>query len=459
MFIDETRIHVQAGRGGNGCASMLREKYRPNGGPDGGTGGHGGDVVLVASRNQKTLLGLRGTTHYRAEPGRNGGPKNMTGRRGQALRVEVPLGTLVRRDDDGALLADLAEEGREVVVAEGGRGGRGNRSLVRPEEPLPFWAEKGEPGAERWIRLELKVMADVGLLGLPNAGKSTLLSVMSSAKPKIAAYPFTTLEPQLGAVGFGVERGGRGFVLADLPGLVQGAHQGAGLGDRFLRHLDRCRLLLHLVDVSGTEGRDPVESYRTIRRELSLWHDDLADKPEIVVGTKLDIPGAEEGLERLRKAVKGPVLGISAATQTGLGEMAERVLAVLAGLPEGPIQFPATPVIQLEREEGYRVVKIDKGFWQLEGGKVDRLIRRYDLENPDSAARLDHQLRLLGAYLRLASAGAQEGDTVRLGNFLFEYLPEDGVAEGGDAAGSEEPEGPACTAAEPASPPDRGDEG
>jgi GTP-binding protein len=428
MFIDEVRIFVSGGKGGDGMAVMHREKFVPFGGPAGGTGGRGGHVQFVATRNHKTLQFFRGRSHFRAPEGGKGGKQNCRGRRGEDRTIEVPLGTLIYDDSSGDLLADLASEGETFLAAMGGRGGRGNKSLVTQAEPLPNWAEKGALGVERWVRLELKVMADVGLLGLPNAGKSTLLSVISNARPKIAAYPFTTLEPQLGVVSVGKGWEARHFVVADIPGLVRGAHKGTGLGDRFLRHVERTRLLLHLVDVSGSEGQDPLESYRAIRRELELFHPDLAEREELVVATKMDIPGAEEARDHLAKHLRREIPGISSVTHSGLEPVLRAVLERLDSLPEpGPLRFQPVPeVYRLEEEESpFHIVREDQDFWVVSGNKVDQLVATHSLDDAESLRHLDKLLREIGLYATLASKGAREGHTVRLGDFLFEYLSED----------------------------------
>lgn len=428
MFIDEVRVQVLGGKGGDGLATMHREKYIPFGGPAGGSGGRGGSVFLVAESGEKTLGGLRGKAHLRAEPGVKGGKQNRQGRRGKDLFVPVPLGTLVRDAESGDLLADLSKPGDRFLAAKGGRGGRGNKALVTEAEPLPKWSEKGFPGEERWLRLELKVMADVGLVGLPNAGKSTLLSVVSNARPKVANYPFTTLEPHLGVV----QRGRKGletsrFVIADIPGLIEGAHEGVGLGDRFLRHVERTRLLVHLVDCSGMEGRDPVESYRSIRRELESAHPDLAAKPELVVASKLDAIQDEAAVEALSQEVPGDILKLSSVTRDGLDQLLDRIEKELEALPEtGPLTFSPTPVhYQLEKEDSpFEVIKVDQDFYILIGPAVDRILATLDLTDEEALQEMDRLLRGLGAFEVLETRGAREGDTIRVGDFLFDYIPD-----------------------------------
>ncbi len=328
MFVDRVVIEVSSGKGGDGCISFRREKYVPKGGPDGGDGGRGGDVVLRARRDMDTLYKYRFVHSFKAENGRPGMGKKMTGRDGEDLVLDVPCGTVVRDADTGELIADLKEEGQEVVVARGGKGGRGNARFATSTRQTPRIAEDGEPGQTRRLLLELKLIADVGIIGLPNAGKSTLISRLSAARPKIADYPFTTLVPSLGVVDLG---GGRTMVLADIPGLIEGAHAGAGLGHEFLRHVERTRVLLHLVEVRPLDGSDPVDNYFRIRRELELYSAELMGRPEIVALNKCDLDGWEEVLERLSRRIGRRVFPISAATGFGLTDLV-RELARLAGI-------------------------------------------------------------------------------------------------------------------------------
>ncbi len=334
MFIDEVEIHVRGGRGGNGCLSFRREKFVPQGGPDGGNGGDGGDVVIQASPDVDTLLDLAGHHHWIAHNGCHGQGKNKQGRRGANVILKVPPGTLIYDRDSGILLKDLTEQGQRICAAHGGRGGRGNRAFASPTNQTPREYEPGAPGQERWLRLELKLIADVGIVGLPNAGKSTLLSRLSHARPKIADYPFTTREPVLGIVELSDFRR---FVMADIPGLVEGAHRGAGLGDAFLRHIERTRVLLHLIDVCPVPGQpSPLEAYRIIRRELAEYSQALAEKPELIVANKMDLTGSAESLSALREHLGGGVLAISAVAGTGLAPMVEGVWRVLAPVRRDP---------------------------------------------------------------------------------------------------------------------------
>jgi len=329
VFVDQAEIYVRAGNGGHGCVSFRREKYLPRGGPDGGDGGRGGDVILRAVEGIDTLLDFAGRHHWIAKNGRPGQGKNMTGRGGRDLPVDLPPGTLVYDAETGVLLKDLTPAGTQTVIAAGGKGGRGNKHFASSTNQAPREAEPGGPGEERTLRLELKLIADVGVVGLPNAGKSTLLSRLSKARPKIADYPFTTLQPQLGIVELS---GYRRYVMADLPGLIEGAHQGTGLGDAFLRHVERTRVILHLVDIHPLQDApSPVEAYRTIRRELQAYSPELAAKCEIVAANKIDLGEDREAVASLSEAVGGPVLAVSAITGRGLPALTERLWEAARG--------------------------------------------------------------------------------------------------------------------------------
>jgi GTP-binding protein len=328
MFVDRVTIFVRGGDGGHGCMSFRREKYVPKGGPDGGDGGRGGSVIVRARAGADNLAGITHRKHWKAKPGQAGMGANCTGRDAEDVVIDVPPGTLVVDRDRGNVLRDLVNAGDQVTVAHGGKGGRGNKAFATSTNQAPRERELGETGEERWIVLELKVIADVGLIGLPNAGKSTLLSRLSRAHPEIADYPFTTKYPNLGMVGIDGEHG---FVMADLPGLIEGAHSGIGLGHEFLRHVERTRVLVHLVEPCPTDGRDPVENYRTIRRELELYNPELAAKPEIVAVSKSELPGSNEVKADLEKALKQTVLAISAVTGQGLSQLVAAVVRALSG--------------------------------------------------------------------------------------------------------------------------------
>lgn len=427
QFVDRAKIFVSGGAGGDGCVGFRREKYIPAGGPDGGNGGHGGNVILVVDPAMTTLLDFRYKTHYRANRGIHGQGSKKDGKNAEDLVIKVPPGTVIREDETGNVLADLICPEQKLLAARGGRGGRGNAVFATSTRQAPTFAEKGEPGESRWLRLELKVLADVGLVGYPNAGKSTLLSVISAARPKIAAYPFTTLVPNLGVVRVDA---GKSFVVADIPGLIEGAHTGVGLGHDFLRHVERTRLLVHIVDCSGMEGRDPVEDYRQVREELSLFSDDLAKRPYLVVGNKLDIPEAEGHSRRLEKVAKREVIGISAATGQGVKELVYKIWQELQTLAaETPIEEPQITekpkMITIPREakplSDFTVRREDDVF-VIEGEGLLRMVARHDLENPATLRWLLMVLRDIGVIDALRDAGIRDGDTVRLDQWEFEYL-------------------------------------
>ncbi|MBI4872109.1 MAG: GTPase ObgE [Candidatus Riflebacteria bacterium] len=424
MFIDEVKIYVEAGAGGRGSASMRREKFVPHGGPAGGNGGRGGDVILKATRHASTLAFYYRRRHFRADGGAHGGTNDRYGKYGKPLVLEAPLGTLVRDAGEGAVMADLQCDGDTFVIARGGRGGRGSTALTR-EHHLARYAENGEPGESRWIVLELKLLADVGLVGFPNVGKSTLISRVSAARPKIADYPFTTLQPHLGVVAF--DRA-TSFVMADIPGLVEGAHEGKGMGDRFLRHIERTRLLLHMIDVSGWEGRNPVEDWRSINRELSAWHPQLAEKPQVLVANKMDVDTSKANLQRLKRAARRPVFPISAVTGEGvealLGELAKLLptlpysdlLANEASVPTGVLRQPPRPL---------SVEKVAPGLFAASGTQLERLVARTPIQNPYAMADLQSKFYRMGLSELLVQAGANAGDTVTIGGFEFTYVPDE----------------------------------
>jgi len=355
MFIDRARIFVKAGDGGNGMSSFRREKYVPKGGPSGGDGGRGGDVVLVVDENLNTLIDFRYKRQFKALAGGNGQTSNMHGRGAEPLYIAVPPGTVARDEATGQILADLTEAGQEVVVARAGRGGRGNARFVNSVNRAPTFAERGEPGAERWLNLELKVLADVGLVGYPSVGKSSILARVSAAKPEIAAYHFTTLSPILGVVSL---REGQSFVLADIPGLIEGAHEGVGLGHDFLRHIERTRVLIHVLDVSGMEGRDPIEDYRKINHELQQYNERLARRPQIIAANKMDLPEGQENFDRVAEFMKAEgreIFPISAATGEGMPELMERAWKMLAEYVEEPEATEEVVVYEPTPNEEYSI--------------------------------------------------------------------------------------------------------
>jgi GTP-binding protein len=416
MFLDEAIIEVKAGDGGNGIVAFRREKYVPRGGPAGGSGGRGGDVILVADEGVNTLYAFRFTKRYEAGRGGHGGGKNQRGKDGRDLRVTVPVGTVVRDAETGEVVADLVAHGQEVVVARGGRGGRGNATFKSPTQQAPRFAEKGEPGQERRLELELKLIADVGIVGLPNAGKSTLLARISAARPRIADYPFTTLVPNLGVA----EIGDQVLVFADIPGLIEGASDGAGLGDRFLRHIERTRLLVHIIDGSV---RDPLDDYRTINDELAAFSSRLAELPQVVAVNKLDLPGARERWPEveaeLRAAGVIDVVGMSGVTGEGVGDLLRLTLQRFSELPPLEPEVAELPVLRpLEDDpDAFQIEQVGEGEYRVSGVRVERAAAMTDWGNEDAIARFQRILRAIGITSALHEAGVQEGDTVTIGAY------------------------------------------
>jgi len=419
LFFDEATIHVRGGNGGNGCVSFRREKFVPYGGPNGGNGGPGGAVFLRVNDQINTLIAFTRRRHFRAEDGGHGLGKQMQGKDGEELYVEVPSGTVVRDKATGALLGDLATPGQTLRVARGGRGGRGNESFKSSTRQAPRFAERGEPGEQRDLVLELKLIADVGLLGKPNAGKSTLLSVVSQARPKIADYPFTTLSPMLGVVGVDESS----FVMADIPGLIEGAHEGAGLGLQFLRHIERTRLLVHLLDGAS---QDPLGDYRSINRELALYSEKLASKPQIVVLNKMDLPDAQERygpLQRVLAEEVGQVYALSAVTGEGVQDLLRAIVARLGELPrqeEGAELFVFHPA-ERAAENAVTVTEEAEGIYRLSGKAIERLAQMTDWSNDESMDRFERILRGRGISAQLEEAGVQLGDTVLIGDRELEW--------------------------------------
>ena len=449
MFIDKVRIHVKGGNGGAGCMSFRREAHVPKGGPDGGDGGHGGNVVVEADASLSSLIEYRFKHHFKAERGTHGKGSRMHGATGEDLVLKVPMGTVVHEyfeesKEVGELIADLTHDGERVTVAEGGMGGRGNIHFVTPTRRAPAFAELGEPSQERWIELEMKLMADAALVGMPSAGKSSLIAKMSAARPKIANYPFTTLVPNLGVA----RSGDYSFVVADIPGLIEGAHEGRGLGHEFLRHIERTALIVHVVDLTGDyEGRDPLEDYDIINRELALYADELAARPRIVVANKIDVPGAEEVADRLAERVRedsiaaaggdefapspvDPKLyrisaltgegvdGLKAAIATKVHELREELRA----LSEADVQYEHVwEHKREERDKQFKVVPLGGGVFRVEGPQVERMVVQTDWENEEAIAFLQHRLKRLGVEKALEKAGAVDGDEIRIVGRAFEF--------------------------------------
>ncbi len=423
-FIDKATIRVVAGRGGDGAVAFHREKYVAAGGPDGGDGGRGGDIVCVVDDHMRTLMDFRYKRKYVAGNGMNGQGKRCSGKDGESLTIQVPRGTLLRDKATGGILHDMSDDA-PFVVARGGKGGWGNQHFATPTRQVPRFAKPGLPGEDREIVLELKLLADVGLIGFPNVGKSTLLSAVSKAHPKIANYHFTTLFPNLGVV---YVREGVSFVMADIPGIIEGASEGAGLGHDFLRHIDRCRLLIHLVDAAGSEGRDPVEDFETINTELRQYSPELAQRPQLVAANKCDLiaPEGREGLERLRRHVEAQgcrFFELSAATMQGTKDLMLAAAGMLSELP--PIRryeadyVPPLPQVDSSGALEYR--KLDADYWSVEGPWLQSLLARVNLGDYESRLYFDRVLREAGVFQRLEELGVRDGDTVSIYDLEFEY--------------------------------------
>lgn len=423
MFSDVAKIHIKAGDGGNGAVTFHREKYIAAGGPDGGDGGRGGNVIFVADKGVNTLIDFRYKKKYAAEPGGNGKNERRNGKNGADLIIKVPVGTIVRDTESGLAVCDLKEEGQEFVIAKGGSGGWGNSHFATATRQTPKFAKSGTLGDERDVTLELKLIADVGLLGFPNVGKSTFLSMVSDARPKIANYHFTTLEPNLGVVNLG---DGGGFVIADIPGIIEGAHEGVGLGHEFLRHVERTRLLLHFVDVSGIEGRNPLEDFDTINSELKMYSEKLAQKPQVVVANKADIPQFEENFEVFKTELENrgyKVFKISAATKQGVREVLNYTLEMLSELPEEEIdESEFIDIDMLKSKEEEMKVEVVDGIFYVTGERVRRIAGSTNFDDYESMQYFQRALIKCGAIKMLENAGVKEGDTVNIYGFEFDFV-------------------------------------
>ncbi|GEO66211.1 GTPase Obg [Levilactobacillus spicheri] len=410
--------------------AFRREKFVPNGGPAGGDGGRGGNVVFVVDEGLRTLMDFRYQRKFKAKNGGNGAIKSMTGRGADDLIVQVPQGTTVINNETGAVVGDLVAPDDSVIVAHGGRGGRGNTHFASPKNPAPEIAENGEPGQEMEVRLELKVLADVGLVGFPSVGKSTLLSTVTSAKPKIAEYHFTTLVPNLGMVRL---PDGQDFVMADLPGLIEGAAKGIGLGFQFLRHVERTRVILHVIDMSGVEGRDPYDDFEKINHELQAYDPDILKRPQIVVANKMDMPDAEENLKQFKAdldqdellAEKPEIFAISTLTHQGLTPLLQRTAEVLAQTPKFPVkeaETVKTAEYDFQQKPDFTITRDTDGVWILSGDKLETLFKMTDINHDESLLRFARQMRGMGVDNALREKGAQNGDTVQIDDFSFEYM-------------------------------------
>ncbi|WP_128895970.1 GTPase ObgE [Longirhabdus pacifica] len=431
MFVDKAKIFVKGGDGGDGIVAFRREKYVSEGGPFGGDGGDGGDVIFQVDEGLRTLMDFRYQKHFKGNRGDAGRTKNQHGKNAADYIVRVPPGTVIVDDDTEQIIADLTNHKQQVVVAKGGKGGRGNSRFATPKNPAPYIAEKGESGEERWVTLELKLMADVGLVGFPSVGKSTLLSVVSAAKPKIASYHFTTLSPNLGVVS--IEEG-KSFVLADLPGLIEGASEGVGLGHEFLRHVERTKVIVHVIDMASTEGRDPFEDFVKINEELKQYNEKLAERPQVVAANKMDMPGAEEHLSEFEQKLKEQdidvnIYPISAASNQGLDQLMYKVFNILDTLPQ------IAPIEEVEEKEERKVYKFEpkedenaftirreNDTFVVESKKLETLLKRSNMNYTDSVTRFTHIMRKMGVDDALKRKGAADGHTVRVADFEFEYV-------------------------------------
>ncbi len=424
MFIDEAKIKVTAGRGGDGCLAFRREKYVPMGGPYGGNGGRGANIKFVVDEGLHTLIDLRYMKTIKGDKGENGRGKNQNGANAEDVIIKVPQGTVVTDMDTDLIIADLKGKNDEVIVAYGGRGGRGNTAFKTQFNPAPNFAENGEPGEERELKVELKLMADVGLVGMPSVGKSTIISCVSKARPKIAAYHFTTIAPNLGVC---KSRTGKSFVLADLPGLIEGASRGEGLGDRFLRHIERTRMIAHVIDMSAFEGRDPYEDYVIINKELDDFNKNILKKPQIIIANKMDGANAKENLANFKKKLNDPsikIFEVSAITNTGLEDVVDYLADTLETIPTTPLfedeAFESHVLYKFEKEEPYTIEKEDD-VWVIKGEEVEKLFRMTKFNTDESVNRFARRLRKMGIDDKLLELGAKEGDIVRILDFDFEF--------------------------------------
>ncbi len=425
MFVDRARIIIKSGAGGDGRVSFRREKYIPNGGPDGGDGGKGGDVIFIVDSNMRTLMDFRYKRKHAAENGEMGGSNNSYGKSGKDLYIKVPPGTLIKDADLDLAIGDLKEKNQQLIAANGGKGGKGNAQFATPTRQAPRFAIPGEKGTERNIILELKLIADVGLVGFPNVGKSTLLSIATAAKPKIADYHFTTLSPNLGVVELG---GGRSFVMADIPGLIQGAHEGAGLGLDFLRHVERTKIIIHVLDVSGIEGRDPLDDFRKVNEELLHYSDKLASKTQIVACNKMDIPGGDKNFERIKKVLTDEgyqVMPISGATKTGIKDLLDKTYNALEEYVHDEEEIEYVAGVKYHEKDrnvkGYSIV-VENEVYKVQGEFVDRLLASVNIHDNESLKYFQRVIKKKGIIEELKSLGINNGDTVKMNDHEFEFF-------------------------------------
>lgn len=424
MFIDFAEIYIKAGDGGDGAVSFRREKYIPSGGPDGGDGGTGGDVIFKADTGLRTLMDFRYKRKYIAQSGENGSKRNRSGKGGANLEIKVPVGTIVKDKETGRIIADISKEGQEVIIARGGKGGAGNQHFATPTRQVPNFARSGSPGREFTAILELKLIADVGLLGFPNVGKSTLLSMVSSAKPKIDNYHFTTLSPNLGVVSLGE---GESFVIADIPGLIEGAHEGAGLGHNFLRHVERTRLLIHVVDIAEIDGRDAISDFDIINRELEMYNPELAKRPQVIAANKIDALYEPEKLERFKTEMGNrgyKVFEISAATNQGVDDLIRYTYEQLKTLPEVVLFDPSEEFeFDVISDEPPYTIRRENEIYVIEGPWVNKILGSVNFNDRESLQYFQRVMKNMGIIEALEEKGVEEGDTVRVGEMEFDYIP------------------------------------
>ena len=423
MFVDEVEIKVEAGNGGDGCTAFRREKYVEMGGPFGGNGGHGADIIFKVDEGLHTLLDLRYQKTIKGSNGENGKGKNQHGKGREPLVVKVPQGTVVTDLDTGMVIADLSKKDQEEIIARGGRGGRGNTAFKTQTNTAPDYSEKGEEGERKTLKVEVKMLADVGLVGLPSVGKSTIISCISKSKPKIAAYHFTTLSPNLGVT---KASDGRSFVVADLPGLIEGASKGEGLGDKFLRHIERTRVIAHVIDMSASELRNPYEDYLLINKELGEFNEKLLQKPQIIIANKMDIPGADEELKKFKEKVKDvDIFEVSAATNKGLQKVVDHLANMLDQIPNNPLydesQIESHILYKFKKEEPYTINRDDDGTWVISGKEIEKIFKMNKFNSEEAIYRFAKKIRKMGIDDKLRELGAEEGDQVRILDFYFEY--------------------------------------
>lgn len=424
MFVDEVEIRVEAGNGGDGCTAFRREKYVPMGGPFGGNGGHGSNIIFKVDEGLHTLLDLRYQKLIKGKKGENGRGKNQHGKGADPIIIKVPQGTVVTDLDTGLVLADLSKKDDQEIIAKGGRGGRGNTAFKTQTNTAPDYSENGEEGEQKNLKVEVKMLADVGLVGLPSVGKSTIISMVSRSKPKIAAYHFTTLTPNLGVV---KASDGRSFVMADLPGLIEGASQGEGLGDKFLKHIERTKVIAHVIDMSASELRDPYEDYQLINKELAAFNEKLIKKPQIIIANKMDLPHAKEELEKFKEKIGKDIeiYEISAATNTGLQKVIDRLADLVDEVPNSPLyeesQIESHVLYKFKKEEPFIITKDDDGTWAISGKEVERIFKMTKFSSDEAAYKFAKKLTKMGIDQKLEELGAEEGNQVRILDFYFDY--------------------------------------